>query len=74
MKKMKVLNGKILHSEEYRPALFTTVYKCNKDYTPGSVPFELVNILVHKGEYDSYVLRNPETGKTTTATIIAYYA
>lgn len=69
---VKLYNGRIHNNDSIRPAIHSTCYKCNADYTYNEKQkYELVNILVHGGNYDSYVLRNIKTGKIVNSTRIA---
>lgn len=74
MKKESVTlyNGHVHNNDSIRPAIHSTCYKCNKDYNynPKHV-YELIDIKVNNGKYDTYVLKNIKTGKTCFSLKIA---
>lgn len=65
-------NGNIHNDETKRPALNSTCYKCNDlwQYNEKNI-YTLVNILTNSGKYDTYVLRNNNTGKIINTRRIA---
>lgn len=73
-KKMKELvkfyNGRIHNRDAARPEVGSIVYKSNERMEYRDSKYELINILVHGGNYDSYVLKNLKTGKQTTSKYI----
>lgn len=65
-------NGYKHNHENKRPALYSICYKLDKNFKPVMKnKYLLVNILVHSGKYDSYVIKNTETNKTSTVKMIA---
>lgn len=69
---IKYFNGRIMNHDSKRPTIGAICYKCDKafNFNPDS-QYELINIKVNHGMYDSYVLKNLKTGKTTTSVKIA---
>lgn len=67
-------DGTIHNHDTLRPVLNTICYKVNRHNNVIEPNYYiLVNILVHKGKYDSYVLRSLKTGKTVFAKKIAVF-
>lgn len=65
-------NGYKHNHENKRPALYSICYKLDKNFKPVMKnKYLLVNILVHGGKYDSYVIKNTETNKTSAVKMIA---
>lgn len=65
-------NGVEHNNENKRPALNAICYKLTKDFKVSkNAKYELINILTHGGKYDSYVIKNLETGKISSVKKIA---
>lgn len=65
----KVYYGNLDNHENKRPS----IHEPAAVYTTGTTSkqeYELINILVHGGKYDSYILKNRKTGKIKNASII----
>ena len=75
MKKVKCYSGELQNHESMRPSLGIRCYKVKRECMQFSVKdfteYELINILVHGGKYDSYVIRNTISGKITSTKNIA---
>lgn len=71
-KRFKLYIGTKHNGDKKRPSLQSICYKVDNDYKPIlKTTYVLENILVHSGKYDSYVIRNQETGKTSTVKMIS---
>lgn len=71
-KRFNFYNGLIHNHENKRPQLNSICYKVSNDWKVNEKQeYILINILVHSGKYDSYVIKNQETGKITTVKKIA---
>lgn len=75
MKKVKCYSGDFHNNDAMRPRLYIRCYKASrhgiKFTINSSTEYELINILVHKGKYDSYVIKNITSGVITSAKNIA---
>ncbi len=75
MKKVKCYSGELQNHDSMRPHIGIRCYKAKREgmnFTiKDSTEYELINILVHGGKYDSYSIRNAITGKITSAKDIA---
>lgn len=69
---VKFYNGTIHNNDSSRPVIGITCHKCTETWQYNkNTTYTLINILVHSGKYDSYVLRNTKTGKLSSAKRIA---
>ena len=64
MLKVKYYNGKLDNYDPNRPKTGSICYAANKERSADiKNRYVLINILVNGGKYDTYVLKNLETGK-----------
>lgn len=69
---IKYYNGSVMNRENSRPAIGSICFKVSKDWKiNNSSKYELINIKVNNGQYDSYVIKNQKTGKISVSKCIA---
>lgn len=72
MKRFNYYNGTKHNHDSKRPTIGAACFKLTKDFKViDNKEYQLINILVHDGKYDSYAIKNMETGKMSTVKAIA---
>ena len=71
-RKRRYFNGKYMNLDHLRPVMGLPARVCSAGKVSDTV-YELVNILMNGGRHDTYVLKNPKTGKLRRACEIYVY-